>query len=210
VDQAMQKGISVQLPVSNAAPTPDADNEGALIVSITDSGSVYFGIDPITPAALAEKVKAGLFGPGQKLYTKADARTPYADVAMVMDAMRTTGIAATTLVTAQPESSETGSRMSPKGLEVLLVSPAPSGSEPAVVRVLNSEPHSSTLQINNQQIPWTTLQSSLAQLFLNRSEKVVFVKADGLLPFADVVHVIDMCHSTGAKVVLVTPRTVAR
>jgi hypothetical protein len=33
---------------------------------------------------------------------------------------------------------------------------------------------------------------------------VVLVKANGRLPFAQVVHVIDMCRSTGANVVLAT------
>jgi hypothetical protein len=59
--RTMQKGISVELPVtSNAVAMPDADKEDALIVSVTDSGSVYFGVNPISPAALAEKVKGGL------------------------------------------------------------------------------------------------------------------------------------------------------
>jgi biopolymer transport protein ExbD len=209
-DQVLQKGISVQLPVSSdAAPMPDADNDGALIVSVTDRGSVYFGIDPVTPPALVEKIKSVL-SDQKMLYIKSDARTPYADVVKVLDEARMAGTAATTLLTSQSESAPTGTVRSPKGLQVLLVPPTASGSEPAVVRVLNSGQHSSTLQINDQQIPWATLQSSLMQLFLNRSEKVVLVKADVLLPFADVVHVIDMCHSTGAKVVLVAPRTVAR
>jgi dethiobiotin synthetase len=39
----------------------------------------------------------------------------------------------------------------------------------------------------------------------NRSEKVVLVETGGILPFADVVDVIDICRLTGAKVVLVTP-----
>jgi biopolymer transport protein ExbD len=54
-------------------------------------------------------------------------------------------------------------------------------------------------------VEMATLQSTLRQLFQNQSERVVLMKADGLLPFAHVVHVIDMCRSTGAKVFLVTP-----
>jgi len=48
--QAMQKGISVDLArTSSAVPVPDADNQDALIVTVTDSGGLYFGIDPVTP-----------------------------------------------------------------------------------------------------------------------------------------------------------------
>ena len=57
--QAMQKGISVELArTSSAVPVPDADNQEALIITVTDSGGLYFGIDPVTPDALAEKLKA--------------------------------------------------------------------------------------------------------------------------------------------------------
>ena len=204
--QAMRKGISVELPVtSSAVPMPDADQEDSLIVSVTDDGSVYFGVDPISPSALAENVKRGLSnGTGKRLYIKVDARTSYANVVKVLEAVRTAGVEAPNLLTAQRDSSEPGTLVPPKGLAVL-VGP-PSGLEATVVQVLNSGQRWPTLKINNnKQIPWATLQTSLRQLFQNRSEKVVLVKAEGMLPFADVVDVIDRCHSTGAKVILVTP-----
>ena len=71
-----EKGISVELPVTiNAVPMPDADREDSLIVSVTDNGSLYFGIDPISPAALAERVRSSLSNRAEKnLYIKADAR----------------------------------------------------------------------------------------------------------------------------------------
>jgi len=54
----MQKGISVELvPTSSAVPVPDADSPDALIITVTDTGKLYFGIDSVTPASLAEKIK---------------------------------------------------------------------------------------------------------------------------------------------------------
>lgn len=139
---------------------------------------------------MAEKIK-GLSGQTEKkLYIKADARTPYANVVNVLDAMRTAGVEAPNLLTAQQDSSEPGTLVPPKGLEVLVGPPLPSGSDAIVVQALNSGQRWPTLKINNEQ---------------NRSEKVVPLKADGLLPFAHVVQVIDMCRSMGAKVLLVTP-----
>ena len=204
--QAMQKGISVRLPVtSNAVSMPDADQEGALIVSVTDDGSVYLGVDPISPAALAEKVTGGLSGrTGKKLYIKTDGRTPFAKVVNVLDAARTAGVEAPNLLTAQQDSLEPGTLVPPKGLEVLLGPPLPTGSDAIVVQALNSGEQWPTLKINNDYVPWATLQNTLRQLLQNRSEKVVLVRAEGLLPFAHVVHVIDMCRSTGASVFLVT------
>jgi biopolymer transport protein TolR len=204
--RAMQKGISVELPVtSNDVPMPDADQEDALIVSVTDNGNVYFGVDPISPAALAEKVKGGLPNRTEKhFYIKADARTSYANVVKVLDALRTAGVKAPNLLTAHRDSSEPGTLVPPKGLEVL-VGPPPSGSETTVLQVLNSGQRWPTLKINNDRVPMATLQTTLQRLFQTRSEKVVLVKAEGILAFADIVSVTDMCRSTGATVVLVTP-----
>jgi biopolymer transport protein TolR len=205
--EVMQKGISVELPVtSNSVPMPDADQEDSLIVSVTNDGNVYFGVNPISPAALAEKIRGGLFKRTEKkLYIKADARTPYANVVKVLDAVRTEGVEALNLLTAQRASSEPGTLVPPRGLEVMIGSPLPSGSEAIVVQVLNSGQGRPTLKINNEHIPWPTLQSALRQLFQNRREKMVLVKAEGTLPFEDIVDVADACRSRGARVVLVTP-----
>jgi biopolymer transport protein ExbD len=184
---------------------PDADQEGSLIVSVTDVGSVYLGVVPISPAALAEDVKAGLSKrPERKLYIKADARTPDANVMEGLDALHTGGVGALNLLTAQPDSSEPGTVVPPKGLEVLVDPVLPSGSEEIVVQLLKSGQRSPTLKINNALVPWATAQTTLKQMFEKGSAKVVLVKAEGILPFADVVNVTDLCRSTGATVVLAT------
>jgi biopolymer transport protein ExbD len=205
--QAMQKGISVELPVtSNAVPMPDADHGDSLIVSVTENGSLYFGIDPISRAALAERVRGSLSNRAEKnLYIKADARTTYVNVMKVLVAVRKAGVEAPNLLTTQRDLAEPGTLVPPKGLEVLVGLPLSSGSEATVVQVLNSGHRRPTLKINHEQIPWATLPSALKQRFQNRSEKVVLVETAGILPYADVVDVIDICRLTGAKVVLVTP-----
>ena len=205
--QAMQKGISVQLPIAgNAVAMPNADQEDSLIVSVTDDGIVYFGVDPINPSPLAEKLKQSLSNrPDKKLYIKADARTPYANVLKVLEALRSANVDATNLLTGQRGSSEMETPSPPYGLVVLVGPPVPPGSQTTMVQLLNSGQRSPTLKIGGDDIPWTSLQSRLSQLFQNRSLKVVLVKADGTLPFADVVNVIDVSRSTGAQVVLVTP-----
>ena len=195
--QAMQKGISVDLPVtSSAVSIPDADREGALIVSITEDGSVYFGTNPTSPSALRETVQSRLSNQTEKtLYINAN-------VLKVLGAVRTVGVEPT-LLTAQPDSSEAGTVMPPKGFDVLLG--PPSASDSIVLELLNSGQRTPTLKINNGPIAWANLQTDLRQLLHNRSEKMILIKADGLLPFAQVVEVMDACNSTGAKVVLITP-----
>jgi biopolymer transport protein ExbD len=185
---------------------PDADKDGSLIVAVTHGGRVYLGIDPITPAALAEK--QGLFRQAkEKLYIKADARTPYANVAKVLDAVRTAGVTAPNLLTGQDETPEPGKPLTPKGLEVRVGPPIPFRAESTVVQMLNSGQQWPLLKINNEDIPWASLESRLRHLYQSHREKAVLLNANGLLPYGNVVHVIDLCRSTAAKVFLVTPAT---
>src|SRR5437764_12593231 len=97
--QAMQKGISVELAsTTSAVPVPDADNQDALIVTVTETGKLYFGIDAVTPDALLKELKNRISHPTQNLYIKADSRAPYAGVVKVLDAAHTAGIASVTLL----------------------------------------------------------------------------------------------------------------
>ena len=118
---ALQKGVSVELAVStSAAPMPDADNENAFIVTVTDAGNVYVGVNRITLPDLKGKVRSTPFRRGQKLYIKADARTPYAKVLEVMDATYTGGLAPQVLLTAHTGPSVSGTIVLPEGVEIRL------------------------------------------------------------------------------------------
>jgi biopolymer transport protein ExbD len=120
----MQRGISVQLPAtSNAVAVPSADKENALVVAVTHDGRVYLGTDLISSADLADKVKSEVATRAdKKLYVKADARTPYANVVRVLDAVRTSGVQELTLLTDQRQPSEAGKLVTPTGLEMLVAS----------------------------------------------------------------------------------------
>jgi biopolymer transport protein ExbD len=201
---ALQKGISVQMPsTSHAVAMPEADNEDAWIVTVTADGSMYFGTDPFTATSLADEMKKRPRKREQNLYVKADARAPYGDVEKALAAARVDLFETSVLLTSNADSSE-GTIVSPTGLEVQLI--PPTGLQPTEVQLINSGQQTPILKINNRQIPLANLQNTLTQIFQNRSEKVVLVKADGQLPFADVAHVVDACHSAAAKVVLPTPQ----
>ena len=118
---AMQTGVSVKLAVStNAAPMPDADNENAFIVTVTDEGSVYLGVGRITLPDLKRRILTTPLQRGQKIYIKADARASYAKVLEVLDATRTGGMAPQVLLTAHTGPSTSGTIVSPEGVEVHL------------------------------------------------------------------------------------------
>jgi biopolymer transport protein ExbD len=201
---AMTRGISVQMPLANSAESqPDADKEDAKIITVTATGEVDFGSDPISLADLAQKVRSTPFLRRQKLYIKADARITYAKVLQVLNAARTNGIAPQVLLTAQSESSTPATIVPPKGLEVLL--DPPPGTEPTAVELVDFGQKEPALKVNNQTVSYAALPSALEKLLPNKSERVVRLKAEGQLPFAEVVRSIDACHSAGAQVVLVTP-----
>jgi biopolymer transport protein ExbD len=197
---ALQKGISVQLvPTSNAVSMPGADYEDALIVTVTQNGVTYLGINPIAPAELSEQVRQHLTKP-QSLYIKADARTLYAAIAPVLTAARAGGAEMPILLTAQLEPPDAGPLLHPRGLEVEVGSAPYSGSPSTVVHLLTS-----AVYVNNEQIPWTSFQPALKQLLKNRNYNAVYLEIDTQLKFSQVVHAIDACRSTGAAVVLVAP-----
>jgi biopolymer transport protein ExbD len=201
----LQKGISVQMAVTNnASPMPDADNADAWIVTVTEAGKTYFGVHAVSLDGLTEQMKSRPRNHGQKLYIKADARASYANVQKALSAGRAAFFDAPVLLTSQATPAEPGTIVPPKGLEVLAGTSA--GAELPLVRVLNPGQARPMVEIDNQRIPLTALPSTLSRALQNRESKVVLVMAGGPLRFADVVHVIDVCRGTGARVILDLPQ----
>ena len=203
---ALQKGISVQMPqTSNAVPMPEADDGEAWIVTVSADGSMYFGTDPVTAASLADEMKSRPRDRAAKLYIKADAHAPFAQVEKVLEAASVDFFQNAVLLTSQREASSPGTLVPPKGLEVLIGSPAPAGAVATVVELHDSGLQPPTLKVNNDQISWSALQPTLKQHFQKGDEKAILVKVDGQMPFAPVAQLIDICRSTGATVALATP-----
>ncbi|MBV9574331.1 MAG: biopolymer transporter ExbD [Acidobacteriales bacterium] len=103
----------------------------------------------------------------------------------------------------------------PKGLDALVPQPPPpdqpKNSDPSrtiVVQLIDrgagQEP---AVKINGEDITWDNLQGRLADIYKTRAEKVMFVKGDDNVPFADVANVIDIAHAAGVdKVGLITAK----
>jgi biopolymer transport protein ExbD len=203
-NQRMHEGISVQMASSkNAVPVPDADNADAWIVTISNTGGIFFGTGQVTSDSLKEEMISHPHNRYQKLYIKVDARRQYANVERVLIAARAAKFFAPVLLTARLEAQEKDAPVLPTGLEVAVGSPPPSNS--LTVQIMNSSQRLPTLKINNEQIQWGNLQDRLGELLRKQREPVVAVTADGGLPFAAVVHVIDVCRQAETKVILATP-----
>jgi len=105
--------------------------------------------------------------------------------------------------------------LTPKGLEALVPQPPPPNAQKnntpdrtIVVQLIDrgagQEP---ALKINNEDTTWDGLQGRLTDIFKTRAEKVMFVKGDDNVPFADVANVIDIAHASGVdKVGLITAK----
>jgi biopolymer transport protein ExbD len=106
--------------------------------------------------------------------------------------------------------------LTPKGLDALVPQPPPPNAKtppPAadrtiVVQVLKGGGGGKpALKINQDDVTWGNLQGRLEEIFKTRAEKVMFVKGDTDLEFADVAQVIDIAHAAGVeKVGLITAK----
>jgi biopolymer transport protein ExbD len=102
-----------------------------------------------------------------------------------------------------------------KGLDALVPQPPPpnqpKNQQPdrtIVVQVIDRGPGQTPgVKINTDDATWENLQDRLTDIFKSRAEKVMFVKGDDNIPFADVANVIDIAHASGVdKVGLITAK----
>ncbi len=105
--------------------------------------------------------------------------------------------------------------LTPKGLDALVPQPPPPNAKtppPAadrtiVVQVMRGSGGQPVLKINQDDVSWQNLQGRLEEIYKTRAEKVMFVKADNDLEFAEVAQVIDIAHAAGVdKVGLITAK----
>lgn len=105
--------------------------------------------------------------------------------------------------------------LTPKGLDALVPQPpppnAPKNNQPdrtIVVQLIDRGPgQDPALKINQEDVSWDNLQNRLTDIYKTRAEKVMFVKGDDDVPFADVANVIDIAHASGVdKVGLITAK----
>jgi len=107
------------------------------------------------------------------------------------------------------------SPVTPKGLDALVPQPPPPNApknpptdRTVVVQLIDlgagKEPG---VKIDNEDATWDNLQTRLTDIYKQRAEKVMFVKGDDSIPFANVASVIDIAHAAGVdKVGLITAK----
>ena len=105
--------------------------------------------------------------------------------------------------------------LTPKGLDALVPQPPPPNQKQQnqpdrtiVVQVIDlGSGKAPGLKVNQEDASWDNLQQRLTDIYKTRAEKVMFVKGDNGIPFADVANVIDIAHAAGVdKVGLITAK----
>jgi biopolymer transport protein TolR len=104
--------------------------------------------------------------------------------------------------------------LTPKGLDALVPQPpppnqkAPPPDRTIIVQVIDRGPGQTPgVKINQDDATWESLQQRLTDIFKSRAEKVMFVKGDDNIPFADVANVLDIAKASGVdKVGLITAK----
>lgn len=87
-----QERIPVEIPTASHSVRPQ-DPSGRGTVSITESGDIYAGTEPVTPEQLLELTRGRLKeNPRFKLFLRADRNTPHEHVRTVMQTMAEAGV----------------------------------------------------------------------------------------------------------------------
>ena len=108
--------------------------------------------------------------------------------------------------------------LTPKGLDALVPQPPPPNQQQPppgpdrtiVVQLIYSPSGRPTLKINQDDVNWDNLKVRLEDIYKQRAERVMFVKGDDAVEFAEVASVIDIAHAAGVdKVGLITAKVEA-
>jgi|SRR5690349_15969979 biopolymer transport protein ExbD len=196
----LQKGISVQMAVTNNAQAmPAADELDAWVIAVTADGKLFFGADQETAEGLLEQMKVNPRKRDQNLYIKADARAPFSEVKKALYAAREGRFETPVLLSTQHESVQPGTVVAPRGIAVRLRESA--NGEVAFVRLSSSERGPATLNINGQTVAWKELDNTLKQAAHNPSQTVQ-VEANDAVTFSDVMRVLDVARASKATISL--------
>jgi biopolymer transport protein ExbD len=197
--QALREGVSVQLAAtSNAVAFPAADNADAWIITVTADGSLYFGVKPVTPEQLQEEMRITPRRRDARLYIKADGRSPFVALKQALRVAHEDLFETVVLLTEQPQNARLAV-VPPQGLEIGL---APPSANATVVQLEDSSGASPRLKVNDQEIPWSKLETAMSQASRGQDRSTVVIEADGDLASTSVIRVVDLSRLIGAKVAI--------
>ncbi|HEY3704051.1 MAG TPA: biopolymer transporter ExbD [Terracidiphilus sp.] len=101
--------------------------------------------------------------------------------------------------------------LAPRGESASVPQPATQGTpqleSTVVLEILKSGQNAAIFRINQQEIQLRDLRAKLAEIYANRAQRVLFIKADDQLSFSEVAEAMDISHAAGIeRVGLMTPK----
>jgi len=124
------------------------------------------------------------------------ARGPEINVTPLIDVLLTLIIVFMVVVSMDKEEGETAQIPQPDKKQTLNIS-QPRTVVIQVVWTTKDQPP--TVKINQDAVRWEDLEQRLAEIYLKRAEKVVFVRGDADVDFQYVADVIDVAHHAGVQ-----------
>lgn len=82
-----------------------------------------------------------------------------------------------------------------------------SPGNPVVLEILKGSEDAALFRINQQDVSFQDLRARLADIYANRAQRVLFIKADDQLSFRQIAEAVDISHAAGIdRVGFITPR----
>jgi biopolymer transport protein TolR len=122
-------------------------------------------------------------------------RGPEINVTPLIDVLLTLIIVFMVVVSMDKEQGETAQIPQPDQKPENIAQP-----RTVVIQVVwTKQDQSPTVKINQDNVRWEDLEARLAEIYLKRAEKVVFVRGDADVDFQYVADVIDVAHHAGVQ-----------
>jgi biopolymer transport protein TolR len=124
------------------------------------------------------------------------ARGPEINVTPLIDVLLTLIIVFMVVVSMDKEEGETAQIPQPDQKQTQNIAQP----RTVVIQVLwTKDGEAPTIKLNQEEVRWEDLETRLAQIYLKRAEKVVFVRGDNDVDFQYVADVIDVAHHAGVE-----------
>jgi biopolymer transport protein TolR len=124
------------------------------------------------------------------------ARGPEINVTPLIDVLLTLIIVFMVAVSMDKDQGETTQIPQPDRKQT---APAPVSRTIVIQIVWTTKDQPPTVKINRDDVRWEDLERRLAEIYLKRAEKVVFVRGDADVDFQYVADVIDVAHHAGVE-----------
>jgi biopolymer transport protein TolR len=124
------------------------------------------------------------------------ARGPEINVTPLIDVLLTLIIVFMVVVSMDKQQGETTQIPQPDQKQTAQL---PESSTVVIQVVWTTKDQPPTVKINREDVRWEDLEQRLAEIYLKRAEKVVFVRGDADVDFQYVADVIDVAHHAGVQ-----------